>query len=380
MNMLSPEHNRSTAPQDSDVAILMRTKDRLLLLPRALGSVLLQKFTRWHLYLVNDGGDRDALENLLRVYRPVFGDRLTVIHHEKSQGMEAASNAALRAGKEELVIVHDDDDSWDTDFLLYTVLFLSDSQNARYLGVATDCVVINEVIEDGTVRETDRSVWRRSDGVTDFEKMLYTNAFPPICFLFRRSVTEQIGPFDANLPVLGDWDFNIRLMTEGDIGIVHKALANYHHRRPGGAAIYGNSVIDGVSSHKSQNILLRNRLLRETLHKNPEFLGLIMALLQPAEETREKVEHSERMLADMLGHICHLEHQVNELIVRQHQQINDQSSGHSKIFHLFHVALNDLDQVRIVATWQKKMMMPVYRAWRLILPVRRIVAKIRRRV
>ena len=37
------------------------------------------------------------------------------------------------------------------------------------------------------------------------------NRFPPISFLFRRSVYDKIGGFDEELPVLGDWDFNLKV-------------------------------------------------------------------------------------------------------------------------------------------------------------------------
>lgn len=346
----------------ADVAIIMRTKNRLLLLPRALGSVLLQKFSRWHLYLVNDGGKQDELEKLLSAYRPVFGDRLTVIHHEKSLGMEAASNAALAVGTEEFVIVHDDDDSWDVDFLLNTVLFMSSSENTRYLGVATDCFVINEVIEDdGSVRELDRHIWGREDGATDYARMLFTNTFAPICFLFRRSVVTEIGPFDADLPVLGDWDFNIRLMEKGDIGHICKPLANYHHRRTAGASIYGNSVTSGAKSHKLQNILLRNRLLRGFFEKQPESLGFLMALLQPLRETDEKTGRTEHALNELKHHVYYLERQIDRLI-----GMNDR-------------LLSEMDQVRTVASWHRKMLRPVHALWRTALPVRRIISRLRGR-
>lgn len=353
----------------ADVAIIMRTKDRLLLLPRALGSVLLQKFSHWHLYLVNDGGDQDALEKLLNVYRPVFGDRLTVIRHEKSLGMQAASNAALAAGTEEFVIVHDDDDSWDVDFLLNTVLFMSSPDNARYLGVATDCFVINEAIEDdGSVRELDRHIRGREDGATDYAHMLFRNAFAPICFLFRRSIIAEIGLFDAELPVLGDWDFNIRLMKKGDIGHICKPLANYHHRRMAGASTYANSIMSGTHSHKLQNILLRNRLLRGFFEKQPESLGFLMALLQPLRETDEKTGRTEHALNELRHHVHYLERQIDRLI-----GMND------RLLSQMDLSLSELDQVRTVASWQRKMLRPAHALWRRALPVRRLISRLRGR-
>ncbi|MEE8662251.1 MAG: glycosyltransferase [Acetobacter sp.] len=346
----------------SDVAIIMRTKNRLLLLPRALSSVLLQKFPQWHLYLVNDGGDKEALEQLLSVYLPVFGNRLTVIHHETSKGMEAASNAALSVGNEQFVIVHDDDDSWDSSFLLQTVRFLNAPKNTGYLGVATSCYVIGEIIEDdGSIRETDRHVWAREDAAADYTRMLFSNTFPPICFLFRRSIVQKIGPFNADLPVLGDWDFNIRLMSRGDIGHIKAPLANYYHRRTNTASIYSNSVVGGMASHKLQNILLRNKMLRQLLDKKPEMLGLLMAILPPIQETNEKVGHTEKTLSDLRSHILYLEGILKHSEERMNQVIE----------------MNK--QIQMVASWNQKILRPIHKIWKTALPFRRIVARLRGR-
>ncbi|MBF0857494.1 glycosyltransferase family 2 protein [Gluconobacter oxydans] len=390
--------SQNTPTPSADVAIVMRTKNRLLLLPRALGSVLLQKFTRWHLYLVNDGGDREALEALLATYRPVFGSRLTVIHHAQSQGMEAASNAALAAGTEEFVVVHDDDDSWDPNFLLNTVLFLSDPKNDRYLGVATSCYVIGEIIEeDGSVRETDKHVWTRESGATDYVKMLSSNTFPPICFLFRRSVIEKIGPFNATLPVLGDWDFNIRLMSCGDIGHIATPLANYYHRKTGKNSVYSNSVIGGASSHVLNNILLRNKTLRNLLDKQPEMLGLFMALLPPLHETKETAGRLEYEVSEARYHLKYLEDLIKNNAGRLEYEVSEaryhlkyledlikNNAGRldrieSRISATDQRIQPQIDQIQMVSRWHWKMLRPLHKVWRVALPFRRVVAYIRGR-
>src|SRR5579872_6127308 len=94
------------------VAVLTRTKNRPLLLRRALDSVLAQTFTEWQHVIVNDGGDRGEVDALVEHVGKRYGDRVKVVHHERSQGMGAAGNAALRASTSEYVVFHDDDDSW----------------------------------------------------------------------------------------------------------------------------------------------------------------------------------------------------------------------------------------------------------------------------
>lgn len=366
MTLISSKNSSATS---ADVAIIMRTKDRHLLLPRALGSVLLQKFTNWHLYLVNDGGEREELDKLLEVYQPIFGKRLTVLHNEKSLGLAAALNVALAAGSEEFVAVHGDGDSWDPAFLINTVLFLSDPKKATYLGVATDCYVIDEVIEEGgVIRETRRHVWAREKGVTDYTKMLCSNTFAPICFLFRRSVISQIGLFDASLPALGDWDFNIRLMMKGDIGHICKPLANYHYLHETDWFVDDNTAAKREAAYRLQSTLLQNRLLRSFLDKQPEALGFLMTLLKPIRETHERIGHTQHALGELQHHVHYLDRRIDELL-----------SINRRLASQMSVVVSELEQVRTVASWQKKMLRPVHKVWRSALPVRRVIARLRGR-
>jgi glycosyltransferase involved in cell wall biosynthesis len=275
------------------VAVIMRTKNRPLLLHRALSSVLLQRYDAWRLYLVNDGGDRREIEEVIARYDMVFGDRLTVLHHAESLGMERASNAALSEATEDLVIVHDDDDSWHPEFLVETTAFLSRPENRRYVGVVTGCTVVGEKIEQGAVHETNRTPWQGARNVIDFRSMLVENMFPPICLVFRRSVVDSIGGFNGALPVLGDWEFHIRLLLLGDIGFIDRPLANYHHRVAGTNSVYSNTVIDGNSLHVRQNILLRNGVMRSALQVQPEALGLLQPVLHALADIEKRLERIE---------------------------------------------------------------------------------------
>ena len=56
------------------VAIVTRTKNRPLLLERALNSVLGQSFADWHQIVVNDGGDPAPVDALAERYRELVDD------------------------------------------------------------------------------------------------------------------------------------------------------------------------------------------------------------------------------------------------------------------------------------------------------------------
>ncbi len=268
------------------VSIIMRTKDRALLLPRALRSVLGQSFTNWRLYLVNDGGDETTLETILAPFRNEFADRLYVLHHAKSRGMEAASNAGLAVATGRYFAIHDDDDCWNPAFLERTSAFLNAPENVSYIGVATGCDVVQERIENGGIETVAQFPWIYFQPPITFSAMLERNQMPPITLLLRRSLLARIGGYNEALPVLGDWEFALRALAVGDIGALEERLAFYHHRLAADEPIYANSVTGGINIHSETRARLGNHIIRSALQHQPEILGVLWPILQALEADR----------------------------------------------------------------------------------------------
>lgn len=281
--LYAPQKLPDSGPHAETVSIIMRTKDRALLLPRALQSVLAQTFTDWRLYLVNDGGDVATLEKGLASFRDAFTNRLSLIHHAASLGMEAASNAGLSSASGRFFAIHDDDDRWDATFLSRTVAFLDAPENASYIGVATGCDVVQERIEDGRIKTVAQFPWVYFRPPITYGAMLERNQMPPITLLLRHALLARIGGYNEALPVLGDWEFILRALTIGDIGALEERLAFYHHRLTADAPIYANSVTGGLNIHGEMRARLGNHIIRSALQQQPALLGVLWPVLQALE-------------------------------------------------------------------------------------------------
>jgi glycosyltransferase involved in cell wall biosynthesis len=246
------------------VAIITRTKNRPILLRRAAQSVGRQSFRDFTWTIVNDGGDAEDVIAILRD-APVDPRRLTLVSHDESLGMEAASNAGIEACDSDYIVIHDDDDSWTPDFLDRTVAFLDSPAGARYGGVTTHSTYVSEEIRGDSVVEHETRPYNDWVRNVQLSEMACGNFFPPIAFLFRRSVLDRIGGFNEALPVLGDWFFNLEFLLEDDIAVLPEALARYHHRDRGDTSrtAYANSVIGGVSKHEEFAAIARNAFLRK---------------------------------------------------------------------------------------------------------------------
>jgi hypothetical protein len=140
-------------------------------------------------------------------------------------------------------------------------------------GVVCLTTRIDEEVVGDTVHETGRSLYKNWVGSIRIDDMASLNCFPPISFLFRRGAMDDVGWFDEHLPVLGDWDFHLRFIMKYDIGVIPKALANYHHRPAIRQGQMGNTVHAQADLHALYDTLVRNRYLRMSPSSN---IGMLM--------------------------------------------------------------------------------------------------------
>lgn len=281
------------------VAIILRTKDRPICLARALSSIISQTYKNWQIILVNDGGNPDVLNDTLSFHKQFFNEKLTVINNPTSLGMSQGLNQAIEASSSEFIVVHDDDDSWHPEFLQETVNFLNDPANSDCGGVITLSVqVLEEMTETNIIEREKKDFNSHNHPFTRVSlfRLMMQNTFPPISFLFRRSVVDKIGNFNLDLPVLNDWDFNIRCGYHYEIGVIHKHLANYHLRINQQNSIYGNSIIATQNLCLQYETVIRNSGLRAMLNSesHSQLLGLCLALgghYLPSLLTPTKIDH-----------------------------------------------------------------------------------------
>ena len=272
------------------MAIVMRTRDRPLLLARAITSVCAQTFRDWRLVVINDGGDAAAVEALLRRQAAALAGRASVRHHAEALGMEAAHNAGINATRSEFIAVHDDDDSWHADFLVKTVAFLdAQSQVPHLAGVAVRIIKISERISGDRITETGRSwfnLWLSR--VTLFE-LCGSNPLLPIGLLYRRSVLNRLGLFRCDLKVLCDWEFYLRFLRHFDLHVLQEGLA-YYHVRPESVGADANSVLVRDQDLRLHEARLRNQLLREDLDAGRLGLGVLVNLAVPLQRVVENTQ------------------------------------------------------------------------------------------
>lgn len=276
------------------VAIVVRTKDRPQFLRRALANIADQTYRDYHVVLVNDAGDPELVDAVVAEVADGLRERVTVLHRTRSTGMEAATNAGLLASDSEFCCIHDDDDLWEPEFLTRTVDFLDDHPENEMVVVRIQIRFEEEV--DGTFVETGRKdFWTHLPTIT-IQELVWVNRMVPIGVLYRRRLHDEVGLYNEALPVVGDWDFNLRVAARHPIGIVDERLALWC-QRPSASGSSANSI-NAPLVHAKYDMEVRAAAIRDEISRGgslgPYLFGAFLAA--------ELVEHGERARAETAQH------------------------------------------------------------------------------
>lgn len=285
---------------EDQVTIIMRTCRRPIFLARAVQSVLDQEHAQWQLVVVNDGPAADAGGVIER-----FAERL----QGRVQVMQSAgsgtppcigrlTNEGLRASDGRWITVLDDDDTWDPAFLRRTVGRLSDARrHPQVRGVATQSLIVEDQVGGGILTEGPTRTFNPGFCRVDLLSLAAANLFTSNSFVYERSALEQAGYYDETLPVLDDWDFNLRFARKFEIDVIAEPLARYHRRTATDASPAHRNTPDPLHDFYHNKII--NDRLRSDLDSGSTGLGWLMALSGRLKSMSEKIGKIEQRTREL---------------------------------------------------------------------------------
>ena len=320
------------ATQSPRVTVVTRTRNRPLMLKRAVQSVGAQSFQDLELVIVNDAGSTESVDSALESAPEWLRERTRVVTNETSHGREAALEDGLAVSSCEFFAIHDDDDSWEPGFLAACVAHLD--EHPEHGAVATRCDVVDEIVTEEGLTERGRWVMTQDKESWTLIDTMVANYVPPISQLIRREVADRIGHWDGTLLTQADWDFNLRLLATSPVGFIDgEPLAHWHHRDSADGTM-GNSVVVDAVHHRTDNLAIRDRYARQSLEGaetaaaarqggsvDSENLGLLLVSAEYYHRLRERLEHQDKEIAHLKGTMHELGSGINQLRDELHGEL-----------------------------------------------------------
>jgi GalNAc5-diNAcBac-PP-undecaprenol beta-1,3-glucosyltransferase len=196
------------------VSVIIPTRNRALLLKRALKSVLSQTYPYLEIVVVDDASTDETRD----VVASFNNGAIRYIRHDNNMGGSAARNAGIRAASGHYISFLDDDDEWEPE-----------KTEAQLKALRQYDAVLCTSNEHR--RGIERYDARESIDLDDLRKGHFTAGGTSV-LMARASVLKET-MFDETLPRCQDWDIFIRIAKKYRIGYINKALVRYNEGEHG---------------------------------------------------------------------------------------------------------------------------------------------------
>jgi glycosyltransferase involved in cell wall biosynthesis len=192
------------------ISVILPTYNRALWVVEAVDSVLAQSFRDLELIVVDDGSTDETVAKLAP-----YRDRLRYAFQEQS-GVSAARNRGLDLARGEWVAFLDSDDLWLPVKLEAQVNFFTQNPEAEI------CQTEELWIRNGR-RVNPRQRHRKPSGRI-FEPSLALCLVSPSAVMLKKTLFDQSGRFDPQLPACEDYDLWLRISCRKPVYLIDEAL------------------------------------------------------------------------------------------------------------------------------------------------------------
>ena len=193
------------------ISVIIPTFNRPLETLRAITSVLYQSSRDFEIIVVDDGSDQSSRDALLPL-RPY----IKYISHEKNRGVSASRNTGLKSSESPFVAFLDSDDYWLPHKLAAQLDFLN--KNPEAVACQT-----NEVWIRQGKRVNPKARHLKPSGDI-FAPSLKLCLISPSAVMLKRSLLNEVGFFDEDLPVCEDYDLWLRITCRYPVYLIDQNL------------------------------------------------------------------------------------------------------------------------------------------------------------
>ena len=203
----------------TEVSVIIPTHNREKFISECVQSVLAQTLPAREIIIVDDGST-DATYNILRdLGFNSLSTKKTVLRYffQQNRGVSSARNLGIKEARSEYIALLDSDDLWLKSKLDRQVsAFQNDTQRSRLCH--TDEIWIRNGVRVNQHKK------HKKHGGNVFQSCLKLCCISPSSAMMHRSVFEDFGFFDEDLPACEDYDFWLRYSTKEDVNFIDEPL------------------------------------------------------------------------------------------------------------------------------------------------------------
>ncbi len=192
------------------ISVIIPTYNRKKSLIQAIQSVLEQTHTTYEVIVVDDGST-DLTEAVIAEQFPEIK-----YHSQPHQGVSAARNLGISLAQGQWLAFLDSDDLWLAKKLELQVSYFKQHPEVKICH--TEEIWIRHGVRVNPKRK------HQKKGGWIFQECLPLCAMSPSSIIIHRSVIEEVGGFDEQLPACEDYDLWLRMTSRYPVGFIEQPL------------------------------------------------------------------------------------------------------------------------------------------------------------
>ncbi len=198
------------------ISIVMPVYNGEKYLREAVESVIAQEFTNWEMILVNDCSTDDS-PAIMAEYQSK-DKRVRVIHNETNQKLPRSLNIGFAQAKGNYFTWTSDDNRYKPQALREMLQYMETHREVGLVFADMDYIDENGA-KTGFVSREAQEIW--------------SSNCVGACFLYRRKTAETVGGYDAELFLVEDYDYWLRIAKQYPVAHLPRCL--YEYRNHGGS-------------------------------------------------------------------------------------------------------------------------------------------------
>ncbi|MCU7843092.1 MAG: glycosyltransferase family 2 protein [Candidatus Thiodiazotropha sp. (ex Monitilora ramsayi)] len=192
------------------LSVVIPTYNRIGTLPRALDSVLAQTLPADEIIVVDDGST-DGTKEMMKTEYPQC--RLLT---QSNSGVSSARNLGIANANGDWIALLDSDDAWHPEKLAQQMSALNDSRGIRV------CHTEEIWIRNG--KRVNPMKKHAKCGGRIFQRCLPLCVISPSSVILHRTLFQEYGGFDTDLPACEDYDLWLRLCAQEEVRFLKEPL------------------------------------------------------------------------------------------------------------------------------------------------------------
>lgn len=193
------------------ISVIIPTYDRVTSIERAIDSVLAQTYPATEIIVVDDAST-DNTQNTLEGY----GSSIKVITNAKNRGVSFSRNTGIDSASGDWISFLDSDDEWAPDKLDKQRVF-HEKHGHLLISQCDEIWIRNGVRVNPMDKHAKQSGWI-------FEACIPLCIVSPSAVIIHRSILDDVGMFDIDLPACEDYDLWLRIASRYEIGLLNEKL------------------------------------------------------------------------------------------------------------------------------------------------------------